>query len=153
MFWNIVGTVAIVGAFLWLVGYVIWTNRSKEARYEKRERERARRRDAATREREASKQRAARAEAKLIGSTNRAKGQIRASDKKIKAPISQVGDRSGGTLACPKCGGTNFKAKRSGKAKIASIGAAPLTGGASLAGLAKASQVKCVTCGTYFKRG
>jgi hypothetical protein len=66
--------------------------------------------------------------------------------KRVKAPISAVGDRSSGVLACPRCGGTGFKAKRSAKAKIGAVVLTPLT-------LAKASQVKCVTCGTIYQRG
>lgn len=66
--------------------------------------------------------------------------------KHVKAPISTVGDRSSGVLACPRCGGTAFKAKRSAKAKVGAVVLTPLT-------LAKASQVKCVTCGTYYQRG
>jgi len=46
-----------------------------------------------------------------------------------------------GTLRCPKCGGTNFTAKRSVKGKI----------GIGL--LAPKTQVKCITCGKMFKRG
>ena len=56
-------------------------------------------------------------------------------------PLSVVGDRSGPGLACPKCGGTQFTAKRSVLGKA--------IGGV----LAPKSEVKCVTCGTIFKRG
>jgi hypothetical protein len=55
--------------------------------------------------------------------------------------ISRVGQHTEGGLACPRCGGTQFKAKRSVKGKVA----------AGL--LAPKSQVRCVTCGAVFKRG
>jgi hypothetical protein len=46
--------------------------------------------------------------------------------------------------ACPKCGGTQFTAKRAKKGFV-------LVGVGALA--APKSQLKCVTCGTMFKRG
>jgi len=53
-----------------------------------------------------------------------------------------------GQLMCPSCGGTQFTAKRSASAKSA---------GCLLFGigflLAPKSRVRCVTCGTEFKRG
>ena len=55
--------------------------------------------------------------------------------------LSKAGDRSGGGLACPKCGGTSFRAKRSMKGKMTAGVAAPK------------SRVKCETCGEQFKRG
>lgn len=55
--------------------------------------------------------------------------------------ISEVADRSTGALACPKCGGTSFKSKRSVKGKLA--------GGV----FAPKSRVKCETCGEVYKRG
>jgi hypothetical protein len=64
-------------------------------------------------------------------------------------PISQVGRSSAdAVLACPKCGGTQFKAKRSTKGKA--IGA---TAGLAGAMLAPKSRVKCETCGTEYQRG
>jgi transposase-like protein len=60
----------------------------------------------------------------------------------MRQRLSKAGDRSGGALACPKCGGTTFKAKRSFKGK--------LLGGFLLA---PKSRVKCEACGTQFKRG
>lgn len=68
--------------------------------------------------------------------------------KRVHAPISTTGDRSSGALACPKCGGTQFKAKRSKGAKALLI---PTVGMGAL--LAKKSRVKCVTCGTEYMRG
>lgn len=62
--------------------------------------------------------------------------------------LSQVGDRSSGTLSCPKCGGTSFTAKRSAKGKL--IGFTTLGVGGLVA---PKSQVKCVACGEMFKRG
>lgn len=58
-----------------------------------------------------------------------------------KKAISRVGVRSEvGGLACPQCGGTQFKAKRSKGAKIA----------AGL--LAPKRRVRCETCGTEYLR-
>lgn len=53
-----------------------------------------------------------------------------------------------GILTCPRCGGTNFKAKRSAAAKVGlglTIGLGAL--------LAPKTRVKCVTCGKEFLRG
>ncbi len=55
--------------------------------------------------------------------------------------LSEVGARSNHGLACPNCGGTNFKPKRSKAGKIA-VGV-----------LAPKSELKCITCGAIFKRG
>jgi DNA-directed RNA polymerase subunit RPC12/RpoP len=63
-----------------------------------------------------------------------------------KVALSNVGDTTTGELACPKCGGTGFKAKRTAKHRAAAaltIGAATLKTG---------SQVRCTTCGTIYKR-
>jgi uncharacterized protein with PIN domain len=54
-----------------------------------------------------------------------------------RATFSDVSDDG----RCPNCGGTEFTAKRSVKGKI----------GFGL--LARKSQVRCVSCGTMFKRG
>ena len=62
--------------------------------------------------------------------------------------LSSVGNNSGGSLSCPKCGGTNFTAKRSKKGKVIGITALGVGGL-----IAPKSQVKCVACGTMFKRG
>jgi len=43
--------------------------------------------------------------------------------------------------ACPKCGGSQFKAKRSAMGKL------------GLGVLAPKTQVRCVTCGTTYRRG
>ncbi len=68
-----------------------------------------------------------------------------------QAPVAPVGKggigrqklskASGGTGACPRCGSTALKAKRSVKGKVA-VGV-----------LAPKTQVKCVGCGHMFKRG
>ena len=59
-----------------------------------------------------------------------------------RQPLSAVGRRAGsGVLTCPRCGGTQFTAKRSMAGKLA-VGV-----------LAPKSRVKCVACGTMFKRG
>lgn len=52
---------------------------------------------------------------------------------------------------CPKCGGTQFKARRStgGRVKTVVYGAVFLP----LAAIPKQTQVQCVTCGTKFTRG
>jgi hypothetical protein len=55
--------------------------------------------------------------------------------------ISQVGVKTTGGLACPKCGGTSFKSKRSATGKV----------GFGL--LAAKTRVKCETCGAQFTRG
>jgi DNA-directed RNA polymerase subunit RPC12/RpoP len=55
--------------------------------------------------------------------------------------ISKVGVQSQGGLACPKCGGTSFKAKRSAGGKM------------GLGLLAPKTRVKCVTCGAQYTRG
>ncbi len=65
-----------------------------------------------------------------------------------REPISAVGDQSSGGLACPKCGGAQFTAKRSNKGKLFGF---MIVGVGGL--IAPKSQVKCVTCGTMFKRG
>lgn len=62
--------------------------------------------------------------------------------------LSKVGATTGNGLACPKCGGSQFTAKRSKKGKV--IGFATVGVGGLVA---PKSQVKCVTCGTMFKRG
>lgn len=64
-----------------------------------------------------------------------------------KPKLSKVGDTSSGTLACPKCKGTQFKAKRSGLGKLAS---APLP---VTMLLVPKHHVKCVACGTTYRRG
>src|SRR5437879_3541954 len=64
--------------------------------------------------------------------------------------LSEVGAHgTDGTLRCPRCGGTNFTAKRSGGGKA--TGLAVLGIGGAL--LARKTQVRCVTCGATFKRG
>jgi len=65
-----------------------------------------------------------------------------------RTKLSNVGDTSSGTLACPKCKGTQFKAKRRGSAKV--VGAATFGVGALLV---PKTRVKCVTCGTEYLRG
>jgi hypothetical protein len=56
-------------------------------------------------------------------------------------PLSAVGDRSTGVLACPECASTSFVAKRSFFGKVA------------FGVLAAKNHVKCVACGTEFLRG
>ena len=72
----------------------------------------------------------------------------------VRANLSAVGDRDSGVLACPKCGGAQFRAKRRGLVKGAAWVAAPVTGALSLAALAAPkSRVQCVTCKTEYFRG
>lgn len=72
----------------------------------------------------------------------------------VRTNLSEVGDRSSGVLACPKCGGAQFRIKRRGLVKGAAWLAVPLTGAASLAALAAPkSRVQCVTCKTEYLRG
>ena len=63
----------------------------------------------------------------------------------LTAPkFSKVSDNG----ACPKCGSTSLKSKRSGTGKL--IGA--VFGGVGIA-LAPKSQVRCEGCGEIFRRG
>ena len=62
--------------------------------------------------------------------------------------ISKAGKQTDAGIACPKCGGTQFKAKRSATAKTLGV----VTFGVGAA-LAPKSQVKCVTCGKKYFRG
>lgn len=62
--------------------------------------------------------------------------------------ISRAGQTEGGTLACPKCGGASFKAKRSLPAKMGAV----VSFGAGALVIPK-RWVKCQTCGATYKRG
>jgi hypothetical protein len=55
-----------------------------------------------------------------------------------------VHGEGGAGLACPKCGGSQFKVARKNSTKIA-FGAASMLG--------QAHWVRCVTCGTRYRRG
>ena len=77
---------------------------------------------------------------------------------KVHAPLSEVGSKSpdGTGLACPKCGGAQFKARRSGAARAGIVGTTIATGGVGgivAAGATKQKRVTCVTCGTVYVRG
>lgn len=74
----------------------------------------------------------------------------RSSEKAARKPkyISAVGDRSAGILACPSCGGTQFKAKRRGAAKLIGLSLSPL-GALAM----PKTRVKCITCGKEYLRG
>jgi hypothetical protein len=64
--------------------------------------------------------------------------------------ISKVGARGpGGQLMCPRCGGTQFKPKRSASGKAGSFVVFGPVGPA----MAKKDNVQCVTCGKTFTRG
>ena len=67
--------------------------------------------------------------------------------------ISKVGRRGSddGTIRCPGCGGTQFKARRSNFKRTAVVALLPVA--AIAAPLTKKNQVQCVTCGAKFKRG
>lgn len=59
-------------------------------------------------------------------------------------PLTEVAKRGeDGSLRCPACGGSQFKAKRSMGRKV-TLGVGSL--------LLKQNQVACVTCGTVFLR-
>lgn len=74
--------------------------------------------------------------------------QRRAAKVAKSRPISQVGKVEGATgLACPKCGGNQFKARRSNGKRVA---LAPM---AILTPLTSQNQVQCVTCGAKYGRG
>jgi len=77
----------------------------------------------------------------------RAVRQAEAGKSVVRREISKVGSTASGVLACPRCGGAQFKAKRSGKAKMIGV----VTIGGAL--LAPKTRVKCVTCGTEYLRG
>ena len=63
--------------------------------------------------------------------------------------LSKAADRDEtGTIKCPKCGGTQFEAKRSFRGKA--IGVVTVGVGAVLA---PKSRARCITCGAEFKRG
>lgn len=75
----------------------------------------------------------------------------------VDVPISRVG-KTGGQgvgLACPRCGGAQFKQRRSrgGRAGIVA-GTVLLPGIGTVAGaaLTKQKQVQCVTCGARYRR-
>lgn len=78
--------------------------------------------------------------------------------------LSDVGVRTAGGLACPNCGGTSFKLKRSIGQKVGFAGGAaatvltagavlPTFGAAGVAAVARASRVVCIPCGKTFVRG
>jgi hypothetical protein len=69
--------------------------------------------------------------------------------------ISDVADRGIGVLACPVCGGAQFKARRSKKARAGVTAATvtlPILGAAAFAGTRR-TRVECTTCGTVYRRG
>lgn len=62
--------------------------------------------------------------------------------------LSKAGARTEqGILTCPKCGGTSFKSKRSGKRKLLAV---PLL---VVLPLVPKNHVRCEACGETFKRG
>jgi hypothetical protein len=129
---NVVWTIVFIGVFIGLLLYYGFTEQGqKEA--------------AAAREKKARQQ-----QAKTTKQLSRKPGG------KVDAPISVVGDQSHLGLACPKCGGSQFKAKRSGKARAGIAVTTVVTGGiggVAAAGVTRQTKVKCVTCGTEYQRG
>ena len=87
------------------------------------------------------------AEAEQVKKDTRNAAKIAANPQGQK--ISEVGDRTQNGLACPKCGGTQFKAKRSRRGKV--LGTAITLGAGAV--LAPKSMVRCTTCKTDYKRG
>ena len=82
-----------------------------------------------------------------VSARNQRRLETAAPGDRVRVAISEVGQRSAAGLACPKCGGTAFKAKRSKGAKLL---AAPL---AIVIAVMPKTRVKCVTCGTEYLRG
>ena len=68
--------------------------------------------------------------------------------KKDRRPISKAGNQTPHGLACPKCGGMQFKAKRGGLGKLVGVA----TAGVGTLAMPK-RWVKCETCGTEYQRG
>lgn len=129
--------VALVVAGWVVIGMKWWRALPEEKRQEHRDNWR----DSNDR---AKERRAERAKRMAAAQADRAKAGTIGS----RRPISQVGDRTAGGLACPRCGGSQFTAKRSNTGKV--IGFTTLGVGGLIA---PKSQVKCVTCGAMFKRG
>ena len=73
----------------------------------------------------------------------------------VRRNISVVGNQTHAGLQCPRCGGIQFKARRSKAARAgvaaSTIAFAPL--GAVAVGVTKKKRVQCVTCGTIYDRG
>jgi hypothetical protein len=85
------------------------------------------------------------AQAKAMKAARRPQVLTDAARASSKPPaLSDVAATSPVGLACPKCGGTQFKAHRRLSTKL-------MFGAASLLGQAK--HVRCVTCGTDYLRG
>jgi ssDNA-binding Zn-finger/Zn-ribbon topoisomerase 1 len=72
----------------------------------------------------------------------------------LRRKISNVGVRTDAGLTCPKCGASQFKAKRSGfgKTLVAPLFIIPIVGAVAGAALPK-TRVQCVACGKVFTRG
>ncbi len=90
-----------------------------------------------------------------VSARNQRRVEAAAPGDRVRAAISEVGERSVAGLACPKCGGTAFKAKRSRGAKLLMAPVAVTSLGVGLVGVAalRKTRVKCVTCGTEYLRG
>jgi hypothetical protein len=56
-------------------------------------------------------------------------------------------------LACPKCGGTQFKARRTaGDRTMIALGTVTTGVGGILSAQKRQQKVQCVTCGTFYER-
>lgn len=121
-----------------------WKDRISEAQRRAQERGRQMREDAREGQRDAAERR------EELKDEWRQQRDDRHEQKESRptGALSEVGRTDDGGLRCPNCGGTQFKAKRSGKAKV--IGGLTVGLGALAA---PKSRVKCVTCGEEFKRG
>lgn len=73
----------------------------------------------------------------------------------VRRNISEVGNQTHVGLQCPRCGGMQFKARRSKAARagvaVSTIAFPPL--GAAAVAATKKKRVQCVTCGTVYDRG
>lgn len=57
-------------------------------------------------------------------------------------------------IRCGKCGGTQFKARRTGSQRARIVAVGVLSGGLGAAGSARRNEqkVQCITCGTFYPR-
>lgn len=146
-FWFVVLPILAIAATAW-GGRTWWEKHDlspdeRQAHIEqRRQRRRAR---TANWEAQAKKQR----EAKQAKSLARGKA--------VDVPISQVGrGAEAAGLACPRCGGAWFKARRSTGARVGIATTTLATGGIGGLGAAAVTnqkQVQCITCGARYKRG
>jgi len=140
MFWVVVGVIVLGGLITYGVHVARMSPEERRAFFvEQRERAEAQR--ANQRER-AEAQRADQASSRA--STNAQRGIV---------SISAAGDTSTGILACPRCKGTQFKAKPSLGRKAVMLATAVTISPLGSAAMYRRKRVKCVTCGTEYLRG